>query len=118
MKIKLNLKQIESLRREIKEGSRKNFDLQDVSQVFKMLQYWVKAFGSGEEKIQSIAELGDGYLCRVNRKFRDSMKQFLREAKSRRLSEQMKERESERVLEEYERLIEEAEEKHGGTDRK
>lgn len=111
MKVKLNLKQMHVLRREIKENSRKDFDITDLAEVFKMLKFWTKSFGTGEEKIKSITELPDGYLCRVNKKFHDTMKDFIREAKSRRYAEELKQR----TAEEYDRLIKEAEEQKEQT---
>jgi len=113
MKIKLNTKQIATVMRELKETDRKSFDVSDVSGVFRMLQYWAKSAGTGEEKIKTITELPDGYLCRVNRKFHDSMKEYLKEAKTRRFSEQMKELKVQATVEEYDRLMKEAEEKKG-----
>lgn len=110
MKIKLNMKQIAVVARELKETDRKTFDLADVGQVFKMLQYWCKTAGTGEEKIQSVTELPDGYLCRVNRKFRDAIKNYIRASGSRRLSDQMKEMKVQGTLAKYDRLIKEAEE--------
>jgi hypothetical protein len=114
MKIKLNLKQIQILRREIRENSRKDFDIEDLAEVFKMLKFWTKSFGTGEEKIKSIAALPDGYLCRVNEKFHDSMKSFIKEAKARRYAEEI----SQRTAEEYDRLIKEAEEQKERTEHK
>ncbi len=110
MKIKLNTEQIEDLRREIEETDRKKFDMSDVSEVFRMLQYWSKSVGTGEEKIKSVTELSDGYLCRVNRAFHDSMKEFLKQVRSRRFSDHMKERKVKGAIGKYERLIKEAEE--------
>jgi hypothetical protein len=111
MKIKLNSKQIAKVARELKETDRRNFDLKDVGEVFKMLQYWAKAVGTGEEKIQSVTELPDGYLCRVNRKFHDTMKHYIREAGAKRFSDQMKEVKVQEALEKYDRLIKEAKER-------
>lgn len=113
MKIKLNTKQIEDVRREIEETDRKKFDLDDISGVFRMLQYWPKSFGSGEEKIKSVTELSDGYLCRVNRRFHDSMKEFLKEVRTRRFSGEMRERKVQGAIKKYERLIKEAKEEKG-----
>lgn len=110
MKIKLNTEQIEDLRRELEETDRKKFDMSDVSDVFRMLQYWSKSVGAGEEKIKSVTELTDGYLCRVNRTFHDSMKEFLRQVRKRRFSDQMKERKVQGTVKKYERLMKEAEE--------
>lgn len=110
MKIKLNTKQIEDLRREIEETDRKKFDMADTAGVFRMLRYWSKSVGTGEEKIKSVTELPDGYLCRVNRIFHDSMKNFLKQARSRRFSDQMRERKVQGTVKKYERLIKEAEE--------
>ena len=112
MKIKLNTKQIENIGRELKETDRKSYDTSDVSQIFRMLQYWSKTVGGKETKIKSVTELPDGYLCRVNSKFRDSMKAFLKQMRSRRLEEQMKGKKEEEMLENadrYEQLIREAE---------
>ena len=111
MKIKLNLKQIEEVRRGLMETDRKDFDLSDISQVFRMLQYWAKSAGAGKEKIKSVTELPDGYLCRVNEKFHDSMKTYLKESRERRFSEEMKERKIQGTLDKYERLMKEAENK-------
>lgn len=111
MKIKLNSKQIAKVARELKETDRKNFDVKDVGEVFKMLQYWTKSVGTGEEKIQSVTELPDGYLCRVNRKFRDSMKDYIRDVGARKFSEQMKDVKVQETLDKYDRLIKEAKER-------
>ncbi|RJP21809.1 MAG: hypothetical protein C4520_09130 [Candidatus Abyssobacteria bacterium SURF_5] len=110
MKIKLNMKQIAVVARELKETDRKNFDVTDVAQVFKMLQYWVKTAGSGKEKIQSVTELPDGYLCRVNSTFHDAIKAYIREIGSRKLSQQMHDIKAQEAMENYDRLIKEAEE--------
>jgi hypothetical protein len=117
MKIKLNMKQITDIKREIKETDRKSFDLSDISEVFRMLQYWAKSAGTGDEKIKTITELPDGYLCRVNEKFHDSMKEYLRQARMRRFSEQIKEVKVQETIEKYDRLIKEAEEKKGCKNR-
>jgi hypothetical protein len=106
----LNTEQIEDLRRELEETDRKKFDMSDISDVFRMLQYWSKSVGAGEEKIKSVTELTDGYLCRVNRTFHDSMKEFLRQVRTRRFSDQMKERKVQGAVKKYERLMKEAEE--------
>jgi hypothetical protein len=119
MKIKLNLKQIESLRRELEETDRKRFDISDVSEVFRMLQYWSKSIGRKEAKIKSITELGDGYLCRVNSTFRESMKGFLKDIRSREHEEKIREAEERgipRTASKLERLIMEAEEKQARHD--
>ena len=85
MKIKLNHKQIESIRRELKKTERRGFKLDDVSQVFRMLQYWSKSIGGKDVKIQSVAELADGYMCRVNSKFRERMKAYLKHIRQQRI---------------------------------
>jgi hypothetical protein len=110
MKIKLNRKQVAAVARELKETDRKNFNPADVEEVFKMLQYWTKTVGSGEGKIQSVTELPDGYLCRVNSKFHDSIKAYIKQAGSRKFSEQMKEMKIQETVDKYDRLIKEAEE--------
>ena len=117
MKIKLNTEQIEDLRRELEETDRKKFDMSDISDVFRMLQYWSKSVGTGEEKIKSVTELPDGYLCRVNRTFHDSMKEFLRQVRTRRFSDQMKKRKVQGAIKKYERLIKESEEEKGPLNR-
>ncbi|MBI4831069.1 MAG: hypothetical protein HY801_05845 [Candidatus Lindowbacteria bacterium] len=111
MKIKLNKGQIEDVRRELKETDRKDFDIGDIPQVFRMLQYWAQCVGAGEAKIKSVTELSDGYLCRVNEKFHDLMKAYLKDVRSRRFNEEMKERKTQSVVDKYDRLIREAEEK-------
>lgn len=78
MKIKLNLKQIETIRRKLEETDRKKFSATDLSEVFRMLQYWSKSVGEEETKIKSITALPDGYLCRVNNSFRETMKKYLK----------------------------------------
>ena len=120
MKIKLNTNQIEEICRELKESDRKDFDISEVADVFRMLQYWAKTVGSGKEKIKSVAQRPDGYLCRVNQTFRDSMKEFLKETRERRHSEEkeersvrMKEKKIKETVERYDRLIKEAEEEKG-----
>jgi hypothetical protein len=120
MKIKLNMKQVTDIMREIKETDRKTFDLSDVSEVFQMLKYWAKSAGTGDEKIKTITELPDGYLCRVNEKFHDSMKEYLKQSRMRRFSEQIKEVrahetivKAQETIEKYDRLIKEAEERKG-----
>ncbi len=113
MKIKLNKKQIENIRRELKETERRGFETDDVSHVFRMLQYWAKSVGVGEAKIQSVAELPDGYLCRVNSKFRESMKAFLKRVRERRLEKGVqlkKEKEMQATAEKYDQLIKESKE--------
>jgi len=112
MKIKLNNKQIENIRRELKEIDRRNYKTEDVAEVFKMLQYWAKSATAGDAKIKSVTELPDGYLCRVNSKFRESMKAYLKKARQHRFEEgarTKKEREMQENAERYEQLIEEAE---------
>ena len=112
MKVKLNNKQIETIRRGLKESERRNYKTDDVSDVFRMLQYWAKSIGVGEAKIQSVADLGEGYLCRVNSKFRDRMKAYLKDARAQRIGEHniaKKEKEMRKNAEKYERLIREAE---------
>jgi len=113
MKIKLNMKQITNVMRELKETDRKSFDLSDVSDVFRMLQYWAKSAGTGEEKIKNITELPDGYLLRVNRKFHDSMKEYLKQTGMRRFSEQMRDLKAQETAEKYDRLIKESEQRKG-----
>lgn len=116
MKVKLNHRQIETIRRGLKESERRSYKPDDVSDVFRMLQYWAKSIGAGEARIQSVAELSDGYLCRVNSKFRDRMKAYLKDARAQgiekyRLAE--KEKEMQENAEKYERLIREAERTRG-----
>ena len=115
MKIKLNLKQINNISRELQETDRKKYDLDEVSDVFKMLQYWAKTVGGGDPKIKSIVELGDGYLCRVNPTFQDTMKMYLKDIQVRRTAEFSKEKRQQDTMEEYERLIKEAEKQEGGS---
>ena len=109
MKIKLNLKQIEDVRRELEETDRRKFKISEVSQVFRMLQYWSKSVGGKNAKIKSVTELGDGFLCRVNRNFRDQMKEYLKETRSRRFSEEMKERKAKAAVEKYKHILEDTE---------
>ncbi|RJP64096.1 MAG: hypothetical protein C4532_19950 [Candidatus Abyssobacteria bacterium SURF_17] len=111
MKIKLNMKQMQEVRNKLRETDRKDFDLTDISEVFRMLKYWAKSIGAGEEKIKSVTELADGYLCRVNEKFHDTMKAYLKQIREQRFSEGMKERKVQGALDKYDRLIREAEEK-------
>lgn len=115
MKIKLNLKQIEDIRRKLEETDRKKFDIADISHVFRMLQYWSKCVGGKETKIKSVTALPDGYLCRVNSSFREAMKGYLKQARSGEIDEEgMDETEKGGMLTNtarYERLIKEAEEK-------
>jgi hypothetical protein len=113
MKVKLNSKQIEIIRRELKETERRNFETEDVAEVFKMLQYWGKSVGRGEAKIKTVAELADGYLCRVNSTFREMMKAYIkqiRERKAEQYLEAKQEREMQDNAERYDRLILEAKE--------
>jgi len=109
MKIKLNLRQLEDVRRELQATDRKKFEIKEVSQVFRMLQYWSKSVGGKTAKIKSVTELGDGFLCRVNREFRDLMKEYLRETRSRRLSEELKERKVRAAMDKYKHILEESE---------
>jgi hypothetical protein len=116
MRVKLNSKQIETIRKGLKETERRSFKADDVPDVFRMLQYWSKSVGGGETKIVSLAELPDGYLCRVNSKFRERMKAYLKEARSERMAEKAKEsrlvkkeREMQENAEKYDQLIKEAE---------
>jgi len=109
MKIKLNIKQIEDIRRELAETDRKKFDLSEVSQVFRMLQYWSKSVGGKEAKIKSVTELGDGFLCRVNPEFRNLMKEYLKETRERRFSEEMKERKARAAMDKYKHILEDSE---------
>jgi hypothetical protein len=117
MKIKLNMKHVAVVARELKETDRKNFNPTEVGQVFQMLQYWCKSAGTGGEKIQSVTELPDGYLCRVNGKFHDAMKAYIKQAGSRKFTEQMKEVKVQETLDKYERLIKEAEGQKGPADK-
>ena len=113
MKIKLNKKQIEDIRREITATERRNHKIDDVFDVFKMLQYWTKSLGGKETKIKSVTELEGGYLCRVNSAFRDRMKAYLkqiRQRKAQEYTEAKKEREMQEVADRYDDLIREAEE--------
>jgi hypothetical protein len=115
MKIKLNLKQIETIRKQLEETDRKKYDTSDISQVFRMLQYWSKCIGGDETKIKSVTELPDGFLCRVNSQFRDSMKAFLRQARPQRAEEEIEDSKQGSLIENvqrYERLIKEAEKRH------
>ena len=119
MKIKLNRKQIENIRCELEETDRKQFNISEVSEVFKMLQYWSKSIGGEETKIKSVTELPDGYLCRVNSKFRDSMKGFLKDIRSRQHEEKIRGAEEKgipRTATKFERLIMQAEEKQARRD--
>jgi hypothetical protein len=118
MKIKLNSKQIEKIRRQLGETDRKQFDTSDVFEVFKMLQYWSRCIGGDEVKIKSVTELADGYLCRVNSKFREVMKAFLKQGRSHHSEKEIPDEDmtekKEGILgnaDRYERLIREAEEK-------
>ena len=113
MKVKLNRKQIEIIRRELKETERRNYKTEDVSQVFKMLQYWGKSVGRGEAKIKTVAELADGYLCRVNSTFREMMKAYIKQIRKRKAEEHLQakqDREIQENAERYDQLIREAEE--------
>ena len=56
MKIKLNTKQIADISRELKETDRKNFDVTEVTQVFRMLQYWSKTIGAVSRSNEGIPE--------------------------------------------------------------
>ncbi len=116
MKIKLNRKHILAIARELKETDRKNFDPDDVGEVFKMLQYWIKTAGTGQEKVQSVTELPDGYLCRVNEKFHDSIKNYIKHSTSRRLDDQLKDLKTRETIDKYDRLIKEAEEEKGRSE--
>lgn len=114
MKVKLNTKQLDRIRQAIAETDRKRFDIDEVSEVFRMLQYWAKSMTNGKAKVQSVAELPDGYLCRVNSTFREEMKDFLREARRRVRDDYMqvlKEKEAQETVDKYDQLIKEAEEK-------
>lgn len=114
MKVKLNSKQIELIRRELKETERRSFQTEDVSQVFRMLQYWGKCIGKGEAKIKTVVELPDGFLCRVNSTFRERMKEYLKQIREHKAEEHLRakqEREMQENAERYDRLIREAEEK-------
>jgi hypothetical protein len=114
MKVKLNSKQIEIIRRGLKETERRNFETEDVSEVFRMLQYWGKCIGKGEAKIKTVAELPDGFLCRVNSTFREQMKIYLKQVREQKAEEHLRakqEREMQDNAERYEQLIREAEEK-------
>lgn len=113
MKVKLNRKQIEVIRRELKETERRNFKTEDVSEVFKMLQYWGKSVGRGEAKIKTVAELADGYLCRVNSTFREMMKAYIKQIRGRKAEEHLQakqDREMQDNADRYDQLIREAEE--------
>ena len=116
MKIKLNLKQIEIIRRRLEETDRKKFDTSDVSEVFKMLQYWSRCIGGDKTRIKSVTDVADGYLCRVNSKFREVMKHFLKQGRSRPSEKEIADDEMTEkkggILDDaqrYERLIREAE---------
>ena len=118
MKIKLNHKQIESIRLEIKKTERRGFKLDDVSQVFRMLQYWSKSIGGKDVKIQSVTELADGYMCRVNSKFRERIKAYLKHIRQQRIDkhEQVsKEKQIQETVDRYDELIREAEESRQQT---
>jgi hypothetical protein len=115
MKVKLNSKQIETIRKGLKETERRSFKADDAFDVFRMLQHWSKCVGGGETKIASLAELPDGYLCRVNSKFRERMKAYLKETRSQRLAEKAeksrlakREKEMQENAEKYDQLIKEA----------
>jgi predicted ribosome quality control (RQC) complex YloA/Tae2 family protein len=113
MKVKLNRKQIEVIRRELKETERRNFKTEDVSEVFKMLQYWGKSVGRGEAKIKTVAELPGGYLCRVNSTFREMMKAYIKQIRKRKAEEHLQtkqDREMQDNADRYDQLIREAEE--------
>ena len=116
MKIKLNSKQIEAIRDGLKETERRNFKTGAVPDVFQMLRYWSKSVGGADAKIASLTELPDGYLCRVNSKFRERMKAYLKEARTRILTEKVfeyrnkiKDEEMRENAEKYDQLIKEAE---------
>ena len=114
MKVKLNSKQIELIRRALKETERRNFKTDDVFEVFKMLQYWGKCIGKGEAKIKNVVELDDGYLCRVNSTFRERMKVYLKQIREQKAEKHLRakqEREMQDNATRYEQLIREAEEK-------
>ncbi len=122
MKVKLNSKQIETIRSGLKETERRSFKADDAPDVFDMLRYWSKSVGGAETKIASLAELPDGYLCRVNTKFRERMKDYLKEVRSQKQTERAeehrhmkKEREMQENAERYDQLIEDAE-RSGNTD--
>ncbi len=110
MKIKLNLEQIEDVSQELKDTDRKKFDTSEVSEIFRMLKYWSKTVGGKETKIKSVTMMADGYLCRVNHKFRDSMKVFLKDVRSRRFNEEMKEMKARATINKYDKLMGDAEE--------
>ena len=119
MKIKLNHKQIESIRLEIKKTERRGFKLDDVSQVFRMLQYWSKSIGGKDVKIQSVTELADGYMCRVNSKFRETMKTYLKHIRQQRIEmyeQASKEKQIHETVDKYDELIREAEESRQQAD--
>jgi hypothetical protein len=112
MKVKLNSKQIELIRRELKETDRRSFNTDDVSEVFKMLKYWGKSIGKGEAKIKTVAELADGYLCRVNTTFRKTMKEYIKQIRERKAQEYQQEKQEKEMqynAEKYDQLIREAE---------
>jgi hypothetical protein len=92
MKVKLKKSQIEKIQQVLKETERRKFKTEEVSEVFRMLQYWAKSIGAGEAKIKSLAELPDGYICRVNPKFRESMRAFLKRVRARKLEEEQQRR--------------------------
>ena len=110
MKIKLNKKQVLAIRRELEETDRKKFDLSEVMEVFRMLQYWSKCIGGDDTAIKTIVELPDGYLCRVNRQFRESIKAYLSDIRSRRAenAEERKIQKKQDVADEFDRLVREA----------
>jgi len=114
MKVKLNKKQIENIRQVLKETERRKFKTEEVSDIFRMLQYWAKSIGAGEAKIKSIAELPDGYICRVNPKFRESMRAFLKQVRTRKLEEEQQRRREKEIqanADKYDQLMKESDKK-------
>ena len=79
-----------------------------------MLQYWAKSIGAVEAKIKSIAELPDGYICRVNPKFRESMRAFLKQVRTRKLEEEQQRRREKEIqanADKYDQLMKESDRK-------
>lgn len=113
MKIKLNKKQVLAIKRELEETDRKKFDVSEVMEVFRMLKYWSKCVGGDETAIKTVVELPDGYLCRVNREFRESIKTYLKDIRSRRAetAEERKQQKKQEFSNKFDRLVREAEER-------
>ncbi len=116
MKVKLNKSQIEKIQQVLKETERRKFKTEEVADIFRMLQYWAKSIGAGEAKIKSLAELPDGYICRVNPKFRESMRAFLKQVRTRKLEEEQqrrREKEMQANADKYDELMKRADRTKG-----